>query len=85
MVIFWQAAHGRWLLAMMATDIARVLNRPPWRRRTLVAVRAFRDESNLAAGQVSGRHQILVIHPPSSVPAGQRGHRPRGILGEQSD
>lgn len=27
-----------------------------------MAVRAFRDEPSLAAGQVSGRHQILVIH-----------------------
>ena len=32
--------------------------------RTLVAVRAFRDEPSLAAGRVSGHHQILVIHAP---------------------
>ena len=30
-----------------------------------MAVRAFRDEPSLAAGQVSGRHQILVIHAPN--------------------
>jgi hypothetical protein len=29
-----------------------------------VAVRAFRDEPSLAAGRVSGHHQILVIHAP---------------------
>jgi len=29
-----------------------------------VAVRAFRDEPSLAAGPVSGHHQILVIHAP---------------------
>ena len=29
-----------------------------------MAVRAFRDEPSLAAGRVSGHHQILVIHAP---------------------
>lgn len=29
-----------------------------------MAVRAFRDEPSLAAGRVSGRHQILVIYAP---------------------
>jgi len=32
-----------------------------------VAVRAFRDEPSLAAGQVSGRRQILVIHAPTNL------------------
>jgi hypothetical protein len=32
--------------------------------RTLVAVRAFRDEPSLAAGRVIGHRQILVIHAP---------------------
>ena len=33
-----------------------------------MTVRAFRDEPSLAAGRVSGHHQILVIHAPSARP-----------------
>jgi hypothetical protein len=41
-----------------------------------VVVRAFRDEPSLAAGRVSGHHQILVIHigGQHSRPSAARGN-----------
>jgi hypothetical protein len=52
--------------------------------RTLVAVRAFRDEPSVAAGQVSGHHQILVIHAPRArtVLSGVANARPLQSLPE---
>ena len=48
-------------------------------------MRAFRDEPSLAAGRVSGHHQILVIHAPRGTVQVERGADKRQVgqrLGE---